>query len=87
MKTFIKKENYMKIFFLLFILIIPWSISDVTDSISAEKITSDLAFYEINPCKVSLTEFLLKNIKVNFTFLNVVNKKNLFQRLKISIFF
>ena len=26
--------------------------------------------------------FLLKNIKVNFTFLNVVNKKNLFQRLK-----
>ena len=64
MKTFIKKENYMKIFFLLLILIIPWSISDVTDSISAEKITSDLAFYEINPCKVSLTEFLLKNINV-----------------------
>ena len=26
--------------------------------------------------------FLLKNIKVNFTFLNVVNKKNLLQRLK-----
>ena len=29
-----------------------------------------------------INEFLLKNIKVNFTFLNVVNKKNLFQRLK-----
>ena len=26
--------------------------------------------------------FLLKKIKVNFTFLNIVNKKNLFQRLK-----
>ena len=26
--------------------------------------------------------FLLKNIKVNFTFLNIVNKKNLFLRLK-----
>ena len=26
--------------------------------------------------------FLLKKIKVNFTFLNVVDKKNLFQRLK-----
>ena len=25
---------------------------------------------------------MLENIKVNFTFLNVVNKKNLFQRLK-----
>ena len=29
-----------------------------------------------------LNKFLLKNIKVNFTFLNIVNKKNLFQRLK-----
>ena len=29
-----------------------------------------------------MNTFLLKNIKVNFTFLNVVNKKNLFQRLK-----
>ena len=29
-----------------------------------------------------LNKFLLKNIKVKFTFLNVVNKKNLFQRLK-----
>ena len=29
-----------------------------------------------------INRFLLKNIKVNFTFLNVVNKKNLFQSLK-----
>ena len=28
-----------------------------------------------------INKFLLKNIKVNFTFLNVVNKKNLIQRL------
>ena len=30
-----------------------------------------------------LNKYLLKNIKVNFTFLNVVNKKNLFLRLKM----
>ena len=30
-----------------------------------------------------INKYLLKNIKVNFTFLNVVNKKNLFLRLKI----
>ena len=30
----------------------------------------------------TINEFLLKKIKVNFTFLNVVNKKNLFERLK-----
>ena len=29
-----------------------------------------------------INKFLLKNIQVNFTFLNIVNKKNLFQRLK-----
>ena len=29
-----------------------------------------------------LNKFLLKNIKVDFTFLNLVNKKNLFMRLK-----
>lgn len=31
----------------------------------------------------TLNNFLLKNIKVNFTFLNLVNNKNLFARLKI----
>ena len=30
----------------------------------------------------TLNKYLLKNIKVNFTFLNVVDKKNLFLRLK-----
>tara|TARA_B100001250_G_scaffold42675_1_gene33708 strand:- start:1533 stop:2147 length:615 start_codon:yes stop_codon:yes gene_type:complete len=29
-----------------------------------------------------MNKFLLKNIKVNFTFLNIVNKKNLFLRFK-----
>ncbi len=30
-----------------------------------------------------INKYLLKNIKVNFTFLNIVNKKNLFLRLKM----
>ena len=30
----------------------------------------------------TINKFLLKNIKVNFTFLNLVNKKNLYTRLK-----
>ena len=30
----------------------------------------------------NLNKYLLKNIKVDFTFLNIVNKKNLFDRLK-----
>jgi dTMP kinase len=35
----------------------------------------------INLIKI-LNKFLLKNIKINFTFLNLVNKKNLYSRLK-----
>ena len=31
---------------------------------------------------ITLNKFLLKNIKVDFTFLNLVNKQNLFSRLK-----
>ena len=31
----------------------------------------------------TLNKYLLKNIKVNFTFLNIVNKKNLQERLKL----
>ena len=30
----------------------------------------------------TLNKFLLKNIKVDFTFLNIVNNKNLYERLK-----
>ena len=36
---------------------------------------------DINLIK-TLNKYLLKNIKVNFTFLNIVNKKNLQERLK-----
>ena len=36
---------------------------------------------DVNVIK-TLNKFLLKNIKVEFTFLNIVNKKNLYERLK-----
>ena len=36
---------------------------------------------DVNVIK-TLNKFLLKNIKVDFTFLNIVNKKNLYERLK-----
>ncbi len=31
----------------------------------------------------TINKYLLKNIKINFTFLNIVNKKNMIKRLKI----
>ncbi len=50
--------------FILILIIFPFSISNYTDNITPEKITSDLRFYEINTCSISLTEFLIHNPNV-----------------------
>jgi hypothetical protein len=59
-----KQFKYIKIIFLLVVILIPFSISDFSDEIRPEKITSDLRFYEINTCSISLNEFLIKNPNV-----------------------
>ena len=46
---------------LFLLVILPWFISDYSDDIVPEIVTSDLSFYEVNTCKVSLAEFLVKN--------------------------
>ena len=61
------KNRYLiaiKVVFLLFIIIIPWSISDYGDNVRPEKITSDLRFYERNTCSISINEFLISNPNV-----------------------
>ena len=56
-----KKILNIKFILVLLFLFLPWSISDYTDNLEPERVTSDLSFYEINTCKVSLIEFLIKN--------------------------
>lgn len=63
MKNRVNIKN-IKLLLILLLLLVPFSISDYTDDISPEKITSDLAFYEINTCSISLVEFLLHNPNV-----------------------
>ena len=60
----LQNRNILKIIFIFIILIVPWSLSNYTDDITPEKITSDLRFYEINTCEISLFEFLLSNFNV-----------------------
>jgi len=60
----VQQLKIIKIIFLLFIIIVPFSISDFSDQIRPEKITSDLRFYEINTCSISLNEFLIENPNV-----------------------
>ena len=55
------KLEYIKYLFLILIVILPWTIYNPENNLSAEKITSDLSFYEINTCNVTLSNFLLNN--------------------------
>lgn len=60
------KKNYIvtKLIFIVLISIIPFFVSDFSDDVTPEKITSDLRFYEINTCSISIGEFLFKNVNV-----------------------
>ena len=55
------KQNLISIVCLFVLILIPWFFSNYSDSITPELVTSDLSFYEINTCKLSLSEFLIKN--------------------------
>lgn len=46
------------------LIVIPWSVSDYSDNVIPEKITSDLRFYERNTCSISINEFLYHNPNV-----------------------
>ena len=59
-----KKSIYLKILFIFILLVLPFSVSNFSDDVTAQKITSDLAFYEINTCSISLFEFLVENPNV-----------------------
>jgi hypothetical protein len=60
----LKKNLYLIIFFIA--LISPALNINFSDTIQAEKITSDLSFYEINPCKVSLLEAVIKTPQIAY---------------------
>jgi len=58
---FIKLE-YIKYLFLILIVIMPWTFYNSENKIDAEKVTSDLSFYEINTCNVTFSNFLINNV-------------------------
>lgn len=62
MKT--RNLQILKLLIIFLLMIIPFSISDYSDNVKPEKITSDLRFYEINTCSISLYEFLIENPNV-----------------------
>ena len=62
MKKLITKKDLLKICLIFILLIMPWFNANYFDEVTpATPSQEDLSFYEINPCKVSLIEFLNKN--------------------------
>lgn len=61
MKQYIKSVN-KKYIIILFLIIIPWTNSLANNNLKAAiPSQEDLSFYEINPCEVSLLNFLINN--------------------------
>ena len=60
MKT--KKIRTLTLLVLVLVLVIPWFNMDTSNDYSIPKVSQeDTSFYEVNPCKISLSEFLLSN--------------------------
>jgi len=63
--NFLKIKTYQIKFLFCFVLILaPWFLLGINTDISPEKITSDLRFYEINTCEISIVSFLMENPNV-----------------------
>ncbi len=57
----------LKIIFILVLIIAPWINADYFDGIKAQELVQeDLSFYEINPCKVSLSEFIINEFNSSY---------------------
>lgn len=60
------KNKVIKLIFISFVAIFPFFLSNYSDNVTPEKITSDLRFYEINTCSISIGEFLINNLNVSY---------------------
>ncbi len=50
--------------FVIFLIFIPWFNNDIQNNYSISKVSQeDISFYEINPCKISLVQFISNDFK------------------------
>lgn len=66
MNKVLNQKLLLKLSIFLFILILPWFLFGIDSEVEAVKITSDLRFYEINTCSISLIDFLKENPNVMY---------------------
>mgnify|MGYP001158765938 CR=1 FL=1 len=58
------KKKFIFYFFVIFLILLPWFNTDIQNEYSISKVSQeDISFYEINPCKISLVQFIGNNIE------------------------
>ena len=58
------KKKFIFYFFIIFLILLPWFNTDIQNEYSISKVSQeDVSFYEINPCKISLVQFIGNNIE------------------------
>ena len=61
------KPIYLKITFIILLILLPWLTSNPLNELNAElPRQEDLTFYEINPCKISISEFIFTNFQTSY---------------------
>ena len=61
------KPKYLKITFVILLVLLPWLTSNPLNELNAElPRQEDLTFYEINPCKISISEFIFTNFQTSY---------------------
>ena len=58
------KNDQLKLLLLVVLILSPWFVFGINSDVGPEKITSDLRFYEINTCEISIISFLIENPNV-----------------------
>ena len=58
------KNDQVKLLLLVVLILSPWFVFGINSDVGPEKITSDLRFYEINTCEISIISFLIENPNV-----------------------
>ena len=58
------KNDQVKLLLLVVLILSPWFVFGINSDVSPERITSDLRFYEINTCEISIISFLIENPNV-----------------------
>ena len=56
-----KTKKNRQLVLLVLVVVIPWFNMDTSNDYSIPKVSQeDTSFYEVNPCKISLSEFITK---------------------------